>query len=107
MCVEKKPKTLESRGAITNDLWREKRMDTLKSRLSALRYDQPFGHESAPLVERLLDDLGDTMVRDYLVAYLGHDMREPGNTHTTAERVLVAKLAGILDVFVALVAYFP
>lgn len=33
------------------------RLSSLKSRLSKLRYDQPLGVESAPLVERLLDDL--------------------------------------------------
>ena len=33
------------------------RLSALKAALSELRYDQPLGLESAPLVERLLDDL--------------------------------------------------
>ncbi len=33
------------------------RLSQLKTQLSRLRYDQPLGTESAPLVERLLDDL--------------------------------------------------
>ena len=33
------------------------RLAALKKRLAELRYDQPLGVESAPLVERLLDDL--------------------------------------------------
>jgi hypothetical protein len=47
-----------------------KRLSQLKTQLSRLRYDQPLGIESAPLVERLLDDLTKSNERQTELALL-------------------------------------
>lgn len=67
---ERPGKTPRARRQGGSAIMEAKRLSQLKTQLSRLRYDQPLGIESAPLVERLLDDLTKSNERQTELALL-------------------------------------